>query len=107
MYDHIGSKVSDLDAAVRFYRAALAPLGYVLCSQDASCAGFGPPDAPALWLYPAGSPAAAATHLAFRTADRAAVDRFHRAGLRAGGRDHGGPGLRPDLWPSGSRTKQP
>ena len=41
MYDHIGLKVSDLDASVRFYSAALAPLGYALCSRDASGAGFG------------------------------------------------------------------
>ena len=27
MYDHIGLKVEDLDVAVRFYRAALEPLG--------------------------------------------------------------------------------
>ena len=26
MYDHIGLKVGDLDASVRFYTAALAPL---------------------------------------------------------------------------------
>ena len=36
MYDHIGLKVKDLDAAVSFYRAALAPLGHVLASRDAS-----------------------------------------------------------------------
>ena len=35
MYDHVGLKVKDLDAAVRFYRAVLAPLGHVLASQDA------------------------------------------------------------------------
>ena len=27
MYDHIGLKVKDIDASVRFYEAALAPLG--------------------------------------------------------------------------------
>lgn len=27
MYDHIGLHVSDLDASIRFYEAALAPLG--------------------------------------------------------------------------------
>jgi catechol 2,3-dioxygenase-like lactoylglutathione lyase family enzyme len=53
MYDQIGLKVGDLDASVRFYTAALAPLGYVLCSRDASGAGFGPKGEPALWLYPA------------------------------------------------------
>ena len=42
MYDHIGLKVGNLGASVRFYTAALAPLGYVLCSRDDSGAGFGP-----------------------------------------------------------------
>ena len=42
MYDHIGLRVGDLDASVRFYTAALAPLGFVLCSRDDSGAGFGP-----------------------------------------------------------------
>ena len=39
MYDHIGLRVGNLDASVRFYTAALAPLGYVLCSRDDSGAG--------------------------------------------------------------------
>jgi catechol 2,3-dioxygenase-like lactoylglutathione lyase family enzyme len=51
MYDHIGLRVGDLDASVRFYTAALAPLGFVLCSRDDSGAGFGPKGAPALWLH--------------------------------------------------------
>ena len=51
MYDHIGIKVGNLDASVRFYTAALAPLGFVLCSKDEGGAGFGPKGEPALWLY--------------------------------------------------------
>jgi catechol 2,3-dioxygenase-like lactoylglutathione lyase family enzyme len=51
MYDHIGLKVKDLDAAVRFYSAALAPLGHVLCTEGDSYAGLGPKGEPALWLY--------------------------------------------------------
>mgnify|MGYP003529289463 CR=1 FL=1 len=41
MYDHIGLRVGDLAASVRFYSAILAPLGFVLCSRDDSGAGSG------------------------------------------------------------------
>jgi catechol 2,3-dioxygenase-like lactoylglutathione lyase family enzyme len=68
MYDHIGLKVGNLDAAVRFYTAALAPLGYVLCSRDESGAGFGPMGEAALWLYQHTGAAGAGAHIAFRAA---------------------------------------
>ena len=99
MYDHIGLKTKDLDASVRFYTAALAPLGYELCSRDESGAGFGPPGAPALWLYPA-STGASGAHVAFRAPSHASVDRFHKGGLTKGGRDNGAPGLRADYSPT-------
>jgi catechol 2,3-dioxygenase-like lactoylglutathione lyase family enzyme len=38
-------------------------------------------------------------HLAFPAKDRATVDAFHKAGLAAGGRDNGAPGLRPRYHP--------
>ncbi|MEX2205351.1 MAG: VOC family protein [Myxococcota bacterium] len=99
MYDHIGLKVRNVEASVRFYTAALAPLGHVLCSQDASSAGLGPKDAPALWLYLDTTANGPHVHVALRAADRKAVDRFHKAGLEAGGRENGGPGLREDYSP--------
>jgi catechol 2,3-dioxygenase-like lactoylglutathione lyase family enzyme len=99
MVDHLGLKVKDLDASVRFYRAALAPLGHVLCSRDDSGAGLGPEGEPALWLYAAGS-AGGTAHVAFRAPDRASVDRFFAAGREAGGRDNGAPGLRVDYGPT-------
>jgi predicted lactoylglutathione lyase len=37
--------------------------------------------------------------VALAAPDRAAVDRFHAAGLKAGGRDNGKPGLRADYSP--------
>ena len=95
MYDHIGLKVNDIEAAVRFYKAALESLGHVLASQDDSGAGFGPPGAPTLWLYLAKG-SRTGVHVAFRAPDRSAVDRFHAAGLKVGGRDNGKPGLRAD-----------
>jgi len=96
MYDHIGLQVRDVDASVRFYEAALAPLGGVLCSRDDSGASFGRAGEPALWLYQMTGAAVGATHVALQADDRPAVDRFHAAGLAAGGRDQGRPGLRAD-----------
>jgi catechol 2,3-dioxygenase-like lactoylglutathione lyase family enzyme len=100
MYDHIGLKVKDLDASVRFYTAALGALGHELASSDESGAGLGPRGAPALWLYAASGKPAAGTHVALRASSRAQVDRFHADGLEAGGRDNGRPGLRTDYSPN-------
>ena len=100
MVDHIGLKVRDLDASVRFYAAVLTPLGHVLGSRDEGYAGIGPAGEPALWLYRSEGPAGAGVHVAFRAADRAAVERFHRQGLESGGRDNGAPGLRTDYSPT-------
>ena len=98
MYDHIGLHVKNLAAAVTFYEAALAPLGYEVCSRDDTSAGIGRPNEPALWLYASKPPSAA--HIAFRAADRATVDQFHQRGTAAGGRDNGKPGLRADYAPT-------
>jgi catechol 2,3-dioxygenase-like lactoylglutathione lyase family enzyme len=99
MFDHIGLKVRHLDQSLRFYAATLGPLGHVVGSQDDSSAGLGPKDAPALWLYAAKATQGGA-HLAFQAKSRASVDQFHAAGLEAGGRDNGAPGVRADYGPS-------
>ncbi len=96
MYDHIGLKVKDLAASIRFYENALAPLGHVLGSHDDTYAGLGPKGAPALWLYAVKGAQGPGTHIAFRAADHRAVDAFYKAGLKAGAKDNGGPGPRPD-----------
>ena len=100
MYDHVGLKMKDVGAAARFYKAALAPLGHVLASQDESGAGFGPKGAPALWLYRVKDAKGPGLHVAFKAPNRAAVDRFHRDGVKAGGKDNGAPGLRVDYSPN-------
>jgi catechol 2,3-dioxygenase-like lactoylglutathione lyase family enzyme len=100
MYDHIGLKVRDVGASARFYAAALKPLGHVVSSQDECGAGIGPQGAPALWLSRAAGSSRGETHLAFTAPDRASVDRFYKAGLEAGGRDNGAPGVRADYSPT-------
>jgi catechol 2,3-dioxygenase-like lactoylglutathione lyase family enzyme len=100
MYDHIGLKVKDLGASVRFYQPALAALGLVLGSKGKTHAGLGPAGAPALWLYASKVAKGPGVHIAFHAPDRAAVGKFHAAGLAAGGKDNGPPGLRADYSPT-------
>jgi catechol 2,3-dioxygenase-like lactoylglutathione lyase family enzyme len=100
MYDHIGLRVGNLDSAVRFYTAALAPLGFELCSKGDGYAGFGPKDSPALWLHLHKGSAGSAAHVAFRAENHAAIRQFHAEGLKAGGRDNGGAGPRADYSPT-------
>jgi catechol 2,3-dioxygenase-like lactoylglutathione lyase family enzyme len=97
MFDHVGLRVKDVDVSVRFYKAVLAPLGSVLDAQEKEWAGLGPKGAPALWLYATDRKATSAgTHVCFAAPDRAAVERFHAAGVEAGGSDNGKPGVRED-----------
>lgn len=100
MYDHIELRVADLDASVRFYTAALAPLGFVLCSRDDSGAGFGPKGEPALWLHLHKGKAQGGAHVAFRAPDHDAIKTFHADGIKAGGKDNGDAGHRKDYSPT-------
>ncbi len=99
MFDHIGLRVTDLEASCRFYTALLAPLGFVPGPRGEDYAGFGPPDAPAFWLHRAAPGGGSGAHVALRAPDREAVARFHAAGLAAGGRDNGAPGVRAEYAP--------
>jgi catechol 2,3-dioxygenase-like lactoylglutathione lyase family enzyme len=94
MYDHIGVRVKDLAQAARFYEALLAPLGHAPGSKGDGYAGFGA----GFWLHE--SPKGGGCHVAFRAKSRQEVDAFHAAGLKAGGRDNGAPGLRLDYAPT-------
>jgi len=98
MFDHIGLRVKDLEAAARLYAAMLAPLGHVPGARDATYAGFGPKDRPALWLHADRN--GGGSHLALKAPDRAAVDRFHEEGRKGGAKDNGKPGIRADYGPT-------
>ena len=99
MLDHVGIRVSDFEQSKRFFTEALSPLGYELIMEPSvSAAGFGRQGKPDFWIGQGdrGQP----VHIAFAASDRATVDAFHEEALAAGGRNNGGPGLRPKYHPS-------
>lgn len=107
MIDHVGFPVSDYARAKAFYTAALRPLGYTLITEvtpeqtesGSAAAGFGMNGKPDFWIGGEGG-LARPMHIAITARDRAGVDAFHRAALAAGGKDNGGPGLRPQYHPN-------
>lgn len=95
--DHITIGVSDLARSRDFYTQALVPLGFSQIGRwregDVEIE-FGLEEAPNFAIstaYPTGAP----VHVAFAADRREQVDAFYEAAIAAGGRDNGGPGLRP------------
>ncbi len=105
MIDHMGIGADDFDGSRRFYDAALAPLGMSVQmevtpeeSGGYHGVGYGKDGKPVFWVSNGGA-RGAGIHVAFAASSRAQVDAFYAAGLAAGGRDNGPPGLRPDYHP--------
>ncbi len=94
MLDHIGIQVSDLGRSIEFYTKALAPLGYELVMKWEQFAGFGVGGKPDFWIDGRKGPTDI-IHVAFRASGRAIVRAFYDAAIAAGGKDNGGPGVRP------------
>lgn len=104
MLGHLSFGVENLDRAIKFYDAALQPLGLVRVWSTDRSAGWGPHgkgDLLAIFLH-AGKARAPGPgfHLAFNAPDRAAVDAFHAEALKAGGTDDGAPGIRTKYSPT-------
>ncbi|MEA2781037.1 MAG: hypothetical protein QOK29_2581 [Rhodospirillaceae bacterium] len=106
MLDHISLGVTDLARARKFYDQALRPLGYKVVFAIPGSYGYGASkDQPQFWV---GVPLAKrrtarpspGTHIAFQAGNRKAVDAFYRAAMKAGGKDNGEPGLRPEYHPN-------
>src|SRR4051794_14341575 len=106
MIDHLALNVSDVAASRAFYEAALAPLGFGVVMEWEGRVAFGPTARPIFFLGKR-EPVNTGLHIAFQAADRAAVDTFHAAALAAGGRDNGGPGVRPPYHPHYYRAVAP
>jgi catechol 2,3-dioxygenase-like lactoylglutathione lyase family enzyme len=109
MFDHLGIVFHNLRKAGDFYRATLAPLCVTLIEDHTSADGTGwlvfstgAPESP-FFVVASGRPsfwtdeheaARSPAHFAFKAPSRAAVDGFHAAGLAAGARNNGDPGVR-------------
>ena len=99
LLDHVSIAVTDLDRSGAFYDAALGALGIEREWRREERIRYGERGAPGETFVSVVQAASVFTggqcHWAFRAADRAAVDRFHAAGLAHGGADDGPPGPRP------------
>jgi catechol 2,3-dioxygenase-like lactoylglutathione lyase family enzyme len=89
MIDHIGIQVADVEASLAFYLRTFEPIGMREVMRfphgDAFVVGLSGIDGvPSFWLSQATGSEARELHLAFRAADRRAVDAVHDAAVTAG-----------------------
>lgn len=99
LIDHLQLVVRDLAQSRRLYEAVLGTLGVPIAGEGP---GFFYADE--LVVSDVKSPASAGVltgraHLAFQAPDRETVERAYRAGLEAGGKDNGAPGMREQYHP--------
>ncbi len=109
MLHHLSLGAVDIERALRFYDAVLAPLGYVRVWSDlrpgeqGQAVGYGTRgggDRLAIKQVAEPVPQIPGFHVAFSASTPAAVRAFHAAALQAGGTDNGAPGLRPHYGPT-------
>lgn len=106
MLDHVSITVGDWEAARLFYDAVMSALEIPVRASEDFWIGYGEaacPERPhATYLSvrredkPNPSPG---RHWCFKAPSREAVHAFWLAGIAAGGRDEGAPGLRPNYHP--------
>ncbi len=100
--DHVSLTVRDLKKVRRFYEEVFKALMMVKAYERDDAVGYGERNRPGddghsyLSIYQSGQASVdPRRHCCFRAASAAEVRAFHAAGLAAGGRDAGAPGLRP------------
>ncbi|MBX3500473.1 MAG: VOC family protein [Alphaproteobacteria bacterium] len=103
MLDHVSIGVKDIARTKRFYDSVMKPLGYKCLSAGEGSLGYGK-EGVVFWISASEAPVPAdmrsGLHFCFTAPDRKAVDAFHAAGLKNGGKDNGKPGLRADYSPT-------
>lgn len=91
LIDHVHLRSTDLAAAKAFYKAVFETLGIPFHEEETHLW------ADEFWIDAGEQPTR--VHLAFQAPDQEAVQRFHVAGLKAGGKDNGAPGERTKYHP--------
>jgi len=100
VFSHTMLGAKDLDASVKFYDAALAPLGVKNLGPFGENWMLYGKDKPAFLVVRPGNgeaPTSNGVTIGFAAASPADVDAFHEAGLTAGGTDEGAAGPRGHL----------
>ena len=95
LIDHVQLVVRDLAASKRFYSAVFGVLGVPLGGEGADYFWADELFVSSIESRAAHGQPTGRTHLAFQANDRATVERFHAAAVKAGGKDNGAPGERP------------
>jgi catechol 2,3-dioxygenase-like lactoylglutathione lyase family enzyme len=90
--DHLWIRVSDVDAATRFYETVGPAAGFRVGSESAERTQFA--CVSGSFSVIAGEQPTEHVHLAFSASDDETVDRFHREATAAGYLDNGAPGER-------------
>jgi catechol 2,3-dioxygenase-like lactoylglutathione lyase family enzyme len=103
LLDHVSITVRDLERARSFYDAVMAVLGAEKVYDRPDAVGYGKRNRPGddahsyVSVFASDdSTADTRRHCCFRARSAQDVRTFHAAGLAAGGRDAGAPGLRPN-----------
>ncbi len=95
LIDHLQLVVSDLEQSKHFYSAIMQVLDVPLGGEGPGFFWFDELFVSSLESVASAGTLTGRTHLALQAKDRETVERFHKTGLLAGGKDHGAPGERP------------
>jgi len=102
MIDHLSIAVRDLEVSGRFYETVLTTLGYSKLIARPTNIGYGK-KYPDFWINLRPNMATpdpdGGVHVSLRAPDAVAVDAFHAASLKMGGRSESPPRLRPEYTP--------
>ena len=93
MIEHVSVRCTDPKASRRFYERVLGPLGYVCDMRYGDAFGF-KDDAGRHDFWVSAGEVGTPTHVAFHAPSKRAIEAFHAAALKAGGKDNGEPGPR-------------